>query len=312
MPMDSSSWGLTLAIGATLCGVTACVTPALAQENQTMPPNTGLLSFAGGVDFVTQYVFRGITQENQGLIAQPYGNVTAKLYESTDGPIQNISINAGIWNSMHEARTFSDGAWYEADLSLGASVTTFERLTTSVAFIWYTYPDSNPRLDTISELDLKLAFNDSGLWFDVNGLPFSVQPYLLLAIETDNPGRRAAGFDDGIYCEVGLAPSIVVPVTPSLPLTLSLPMAVGLSIRDYYPDPLTAKDETFGYFAIGFKISAPLFFIPARYGTWSVYAGVTGYFLGDNAAATVGPAGVNLTGGSKEEVVGSFGLSINY
>lgn len=44
-------------------------------------PNTGKLSFSAGVDFTTQYFFRGILQENQDFIAQPFGEITATLYE---------------------------------------------------------------------------------------------------------------------------------------------------------------------------------------------------------------------------------------
>jgi hypothetical protein len=45
-------------------------------------PNTGRLSISAGVDSTSAYFFRGIKQETEDLILQPYGELSVKLLEN--------------------------------------------------------------------------------------------------------------------------------------------------------------------------------------------------------------------------------------
>jgi hypothetical protein len=83
-------------------------------------PNTGRISLSMGMDWTTHYFFRGILQEDQDHVLQPYGDVTFKLLEG-QGPLTNLGLTIGLWNSLHGGSTGTEGAnqdpriWYEAD-----------------------------------------------------------------------------------------------------------------------------------------------------------------------------------------------------
>ena len=45
-------------------------------------------------------MFRGIFQEDSGVIIPPYVDVGVSLY-SGDGALKSVSVNGGWWNSLH-------------------------------------------------------------------------------------------------------------------------------------------------------------------------------------------------------------------
>jgi hypothetical protein len=57
--------------------------PATEEKPAAAPkgPNTGRLSISAGVDWTTAYFFRGIRQETEDLILQPYGELSFKLVD---------------------------------------------------------------------------------------------------------------------------------------------------------------------------------------------------------------------------------------
>ncbi len=63
-------------------------------------PNTGALTFTGGLDVPTKYVFRGIVQEaDSKLTLFPYGDLGISFY-SGEGAIKSASVNFGVWNAL--------------------------------------------------------------------------------------------------------------------------------------------------------------------------------------------------------------------
>src|SRR5687768_14677751 len=71
---------------------------AEVQKPEPSGPNAGKLSVSAGIDFTTAYFFRGYNQEDQGLIAQPYANIYAKLIANED---LTATAYVGTWNSLH-------------------------------------------------------------------------------------------------------------------------------------------------------------------------------------------------------------------
>ena len=57
-----------------------------------------------GVSVVSQYVSRGVVLENQGVITQPFVDLYFKLYEG-DGFLNKVSLNLGLWSSIHSRHT---------------------------------------------------------------------------------------------------------------------------------------------------------------------------------------------------------------
>ena len=89
--------------------------PALAQAN------TSKIAFNMGLDASHAYLFRGIKQERKGAIIQPYADVTLRLFEDGEG-LNFVALTLGQWNSLHSGPSGSDGAWYESDFFVGATL----------------------------------------------------------------------------------------------------------------------------------------------------------------------------------------------
>jgi hypothetical protein len=294
-----------------ILALTAAITagPAMAQTPappSTPPaeekgPNTGRISLSAGVDYTTHYYFRGILQEDSDWIVQPYGEVTFRLYQG-EGALSSVFATLGIWNSLHGGPTGADGgplsrdpkSWYEVDFYGKLGVTLFQDLT--AAFVYTAYISPNDRFQTVEEVGLGLAYNDAKLLG-----PFALNPSVVLAFEID--GQADAGRDKGIYLQLGIAPGVTLFEKGPVPVALSFPMTLGLSLDDYYEFG-TGNDDTFGYFSGGVTAAVPLKFIPAAFGNWTAKAGVQFLTLGDNLE--------RINNRDSFEVIGTFGLALTY
>jgi hypothetical protein len=147
-----------------------------------------------------------------------------------------------------------------------------------LSLTYYVYTSPNGAFTTIQNFDMGLAYDDSELW----GGGFSMGPSISVSFETDgtNYGDR-----QGSWLGLNAAPSLVAFEDDEYPLTLALPLALGLSMSEYYEIP-GEGDDTFGFFSVGLSASLPLALIPQEYGAWSANAGVNVYVLGDNLKET--------------------------
>ena len=115
-------WVVCIAAVVFLCG--AASGTAQAQVN------TGKISFSAGIDLTNAYFFRGLKQENEGFISQPYAELTASLFDAPDAQgLTAVSFTIGGWNSLHTGPSGSDGparnvrSWYESDFYTGFGLT---------------------------------------------------------------------------------------------------------------------------------------------------------------------------------------------
>lgn len=283
---------------ATLVGVGCCVPDLVAQEEKG--PNTGRISISAGADYTTDYYFRGIIQETRDYIVQPYGELTFKLWDGVPA-FGNLALTLGTWNSLHGGPTGIEGSnsdpkvWYESDFYAKVGWTMFEDLSASVIYTAYMSP--NNAFSTVQELALGVGYDDGKLLG-----PFALNPSLLLAFEVK--GQADAGDHKGVYLQLGLAPSYTFNAESKYPVTLSVPLVVGLSVDDYYEFG-TGSDSTFGYFQGGVGVSMPLAFIPAAFGSWQIKTGVNVLHLGGNLRD------VNKDR-DRTEIIGTVGLAFTY
>ena len=252
------------------------------------------------MDWTTAYFFRGIKQETEDLILQPYGEVSFKLVENA-GALTALSLTGGIWNSLQTGPTGSDSPtasdpkiWYEFDGYVRLSAVLWEDLTTYALYTAYISP--NNAFGTVQELAFGVGYNDAKLLG-----PFALNPSFLVAFELD--GQADAGADKGIYAQIGIAPGYTFLADSAYPIAVSVPLAVGLSLSDYYEFG-TGSDDTFGYFSGGVTVSVPLAFIPPTFGKWLVKGGVQVLYLDDNLTA--------INNGDRTQVIGTVGLAFTY
>ena len=227
-----------------------------------------------GVSVVSEFIARGFTVEDKGVIAQPYADLYFKLYEG-EGFLNKISFNLGLWSSLHShvqpaAETSSTRNWFEFDYTAGLAFTFDKNFTATASYFEFDFPSDV--LGTARSLNLKLAYDDS----DALG-PFALHPHAAVLYELGAPGHAGLRAN-GWYYEIGIAPAYVFGKGNPYAVTFTVPVAVGLGDHRFY------AGDTFGYVAAGAQLAVPLAFIPGKLGTWTLSGGYTYWHLGDNAA----------------------------
>jgi hypothetical protein len=234
------------------------------------------ISGAVGADFTNAYYFYGILQERHGFIAQPWGELYVNLFSSEEGPIRDITVGGGVWASFHTKETFAtEGphSLYETDWYPLLSVGLAGGLTFSGYYYYYTSP--NGAFDTIEELHLGLAWDDS----EVLGR-LALAPYVNFAFEMH---RTNFGDDEGVAMQVGVEPTLFEIPHARYPVTFTLPVELGLSIDDYYEED-DGEESNFGYLSWGLRASVPLAFMPESTGAWTFTLTGQGYTFSETLA----------------------------
>ena len=264
-----------------------------------------------GFDVTSQYFFRGLLQENQGIIFQPRVELGYGLYdaEGDDGTLRSLDLRFGLWNSLHDGPTGgAGGIWYESDFYVEVAGKLGERFGAPAGYWVYSTPNGTASFSKgaapVEELVFRVDYDDRGMWFD--SIESGLRPWAVLAIEVDGQRDVPSGGHVGTYLELGVEPSFVIGKLGDGDLTLSFPSKIGLSLGDYYERPQAngGNDDFFGYLDVGAEVYAPLTFLPARMGPWDGYAALHLLLLGDNNEAR--------NGGDVSEFVFSFGMSTTF
>jgi hypothetical protein len=245
--------------------------PAQAQSD----PNVAV---TGGIDFVNQYMFRGIRQNSSGMATWPYFDVGV-----SGGGLKSVSLNVGTWNSAHS----SPSGLYETDFYGTVGVALGGGATLGTTYTSYTSP--NDSFTHVKEIAVKLALDDSG--YLGRG---ALKPYALVAFELGtDPGTHQAdgGLKGGRYLELGVAPGVA-----GSKVSLAVPMKVGMSVGNYYE--LDGQDNAFGFFSVAGILTVPM----GEH--WNVHGGGEFQALGETTKA--------LNGGEGTQGIASFGIGFSY
>ncbi len=283
--------------------------PLVEQVNELEEDGEDASAWSGsaGVLFATDYYFRGIVQDtdgllNGGLIAQPYIDLGLPIFAAEDGSYE-IGINFGIWNSFgseQETTGANPENWYESDLYAGLGLSTGD-FEFGLTYTFYTSP--NGSFSTVQEILGSVGYEiDLGEDPDVDDdFAFTIGLGALIAFELDN---TAFGADEGIYVELGVEPGTELEVDGLVaPVSLSFPIAVGFSLDDYYVDA-AGDNEFYGYVSVAAAASIPLP-LPSNYGSWTLTPQVQALFLGAE--------GLELANNEdSEEFIGGLSLDFEF
>jgi hypothetical protein len=277
----------SLVLAAVIVWCLQC-TPASAQTSAD--PNPGNLTLTGGIDFLNAYLFRGIPQDDTGVVMWPYGELGIAVHSGT-GILKSVGVNVGLWNSLHTGAAGLDGPsgelWYESDfyttLALGFGG------GTNLGVTYTAYNSPNGMFSTVRELSFRFAFDDSRALGRA-----AAKPYVLFARELD--GQADGGAEEGTYLEIGAAPGF-----PLAGFAVSVPVRVGFSLGDYYEGLL--GDERFGFFSVAGIVTIPFSSAPTKVGSWNIHGGVEYVRLGDRNADILGDS---------SKVIGSIGIGLSY
>jgi hypothetical protein len=266
------------------------LTASPARAQGSTDPNPGAVTLTAGIDFANAYFFRGIPQDDTGVVMWPSGDLGFALFSGSGG-LKSISVNVGTWNSLHTGSAGSDGPsgklWYESDFYASAGFGFGRGTTAAVAYTAYTSP--NGGFGTVKEISIKVAVDDSGALGS-----FAVKPYAVLAHELD--GQADGGANEGTYLEVGVGPGY-----SKSRVSVTVPVKVGLSLGDYYEG--VDGDDTFGFLSVSGVVTVPLSRSPTRFGSWNVHGGVEFLMLGGRNEAVFGDS---------SHVIGSIGIGLSY
>jgi hypothetical protein len=257
---------------------------------QAADPNPGNLTVTGGLDFPTEYMFRGILQEaDPKLTMWPFVDLGYTLF-SGDGGVKSVGVNVGLWNSLHTGSSGSDGPfdklWYEEDFYTTLTLGFGGGMSLATTYTAYTSP--NTMFRNVKEVSFKVSVAQR------------FAPYGLIAFELgDTDSAGADGGDPGTYLELGVGPSWPLAGGKA---TVAIPVKLGMSLGDYYQGP--DGDSTFGFFDIGALLTIPLGGQPSSFGSWNFHAGVDFFVLGDTTKF------FNEDNGNK--IVGLVGFGLSY
>jgi hypothetical protein len=267
--------------------------PAFAQEAKD--PNPGAITLTGSIDFLNQYMFRGIRQNSSGIATWPAVDLGIAAY-SGEGGLKSVGINFGTWNSLHTGDTGQDGPsgklWYESDFYASLGFGFGGGTSFSTTYTAYTSPNNG--FTTVKEIMFKLAVDDSGKLGKA-----AVKPYIAIAREFDTDiaqGQADGGDNAGTYLEIGFAPGYAASKA-----SIAFPIKVGMSLSNYYE--LAGEDNKFGFFSIAGIVTVPLGGTTS-YGAWNIHGGVEYQKLGTTTEA--------FNGGEANQVIGSFGFGFSY
>lgn len=250
-------------------------------------PNPGAITFAGGLDVPSVYVFRGFVQERDPkLTLSPYGDLGFAL-KSSEGGGTRVGVNVGVWNSLQTGSSgsagFTEHLHYQENFYTTLSLGLGKRLTVATTYTAYTSP--NFMFNTVKEVGVKVAHSSR------------IKPYGLVGFDIGKDGADN-GAKKGTYLELGVGPA-----TPLFgKLTLTIPVKLGMSLKDYYE--LNGVDHRFGYLDAGVLLSRPISGASSSFGSWNLHGGVDLLVLGDTTRA--------MNAGGKNKVVGLVGIGVIY
>ena len=267
--------------------VTVLLTFSDAARAQDPDPNPGAITLTTGIDFPSVYFFRGIRQEaDPKLTMFGFGDVGISLFTTDTG--QSVSVNFGVWNSLHTGSSGSDvpdnSSHYEEDFYAMLNVGVGGGITITPFYTAYTSPNESFR--TVKELAFKI------------GHASKFAPYFIVARELS--GQADGGSEEGTYAELGVGPSWPL---GGAGVTIGIPVRLGLSLKDYYE--AGGKDNRFGFFDIGALFTVPFSSAPTKFGTWNIHGGVNFIALGDGTRSF-------KTDADDRQVIGSIGIGMSY
>jgi len=300
---------VAVALGGTrVCRAQEAVTPlsgkAIVEVTNAEEKKANWISGSVATDVTNEYIFAGLVQDKDTVIIQPYLNLSFRLYEGA-GTINAVSFELPLWWSIHDInkpRPLNGNSslrnWFEFDISPGVSFTIAKNLTFTISDYIYTSPGDY--FDTSHNLSLALEFDDLGL---LGG--FSLNPHFYFLQELNShSGLALQGDAKSQYYEIGIEPNHTFGDRLTYPVTVSFPTAVGFGTNGYY-------GQGFGYFNTGARLSVPLAFIPAAYGSWT--ASLTGQYwrLGtDPARFTDNPD--NTSTGRRNQAVVTWSIAMDF
>jgi hypothetical protein len=275
-------------------GTAAAVIAAPASAQQSTPADTRTVAITGVLDVRNAYMFRGVRQDDTGVITWPAAEIALRLH-SADHGLTSVRVHVGTFNSLHSGWAGSDGLsgerWYESNVYTTLALGFGNGLTVGTTYTAYRSP--NKMFTTVKEVSVKASVDRAALG------QTSFKPYGLVAFELDTKpgiGQLDGGFKAGKYLELGVSPGYT-----ARRIGVGIPVKVGLSLGNYYE--LAGKDRKFGYASVAGIVTVPIGRTVSPSG-WNLHGGVEYQALGDMPKV--------LNQGDRSKAIASVGVGFSY
>lgn len=255
------------------------------------------------LDFKSQYISFGVVLQDEGLTIQPmlalrYTFFDKALDNSENSFVNNVTGFISSWNDISNNKDLSSPTspyryYTEADLVTGVSATFKDRfnLTTSLTELHSPAGAFGPG----AFLKAVLSMDDTGMIAE----NFALKPQFLLIYEI--PWVSQIGLQpDAFLFEPGLTPTYTFGAGSNFPVTLSLPLRVGIGNKFY-------DGEDYGFFSVGPEVTVPIAGLSTE--TIKTYANVGYTYI--NLGATTRSFILNDDGSSHKHVY-NFGLMTTF
>ena len=268
---------------------------AFAQEAVSSGLHWPKLSGFWEVVVADRYIYHGYVADDHQPVVQPEAGFQAQFFEG-NGWLTSVSFVFSAFNSI---QFYDQGvsnhdqpvrSWYEAQFEPGFAVVLAKDFTVTAKYIRFESP--NGAFVSSNAIQLQLEIDDTR-WLGALALHPSLTWFAPIKIGTE------AGSEEGHYFELGIEPEYTMNEKSKLPITVSLPVALGLGDQHYY------AGRHFGFFAAGVSVTVGLAFIPESFGKWSVGVSGTYYRLGRTSAEFT-------NGGDEHETLVAATLSTDF
>lgn len=206
------------------------------------------------LDLKSDYISYGVVIQDQGATIQSLLSLRYSLFDKVlDGQpesfVNNITGFISTWADFSTDKNLSSPNssyrnFTELDLITGVSFTFADRYNITTLATAYNSPAG--AYGQGAYLKAELSYNDRGLI----GKNFALLPQLTLLYTI--PWDSNLGLNpDALLVEPGITPSYTFGADTTFPVTLGLPMRVGLGNKFY-------DGETYGFFSIGPQVTLPI------------------------------------------------------
>lgn len=224
--------------------------PALKKGFQRDPRFSGIAA----VDLKSDYISYGVVIQDQGatiqnLVSLRYSIFDKVLDNQPESKVNNVTGFVSAWADFSTSDNLSSPSssyknFTELDLITGVSVTFADRYNLTALATTYNSPAG--AFGQGAYLKTEFSYNDTGLL----AKNFGIRPQLTLLYTI--PWDSNLGLNpDALLVEPGISPSYTFGASSSFPVTLSLPMRVGLGNKFY-------DGETYGFFSVGPQVTFPI------------------------------------------------------
>jgi len=212
-------------------GTTPGAVAAAQQNAEPAPAARPHTTVTSGMDAASSYMFRGIYQEDRGVVAPAFLDMKIPLYAGR-GRFSAVRANVGMWNSFHSGPTGAQGrssAWYEADYYASLTATA-GHWSPGVIFTLVTSP--NDAFSTVYELGASVEYDDSDRRF-----PLAPRAFIVAEVA----GQMDGGSVPGRYAEVSIKPTRSLGRSGPMSFAMAMPVKSGASLHGYYESGTTGS-----------------------------------------------------------------------